>query len=107
MKKLVLLTLFSWFSIQCFAGDDRLRISHMEVTQAYNVMQIAGVATNQSNKEIKHAFIKFNLYNGQGALVGNTITAVDNLGAGEEWDFKALSPINFETAKISEVNLYD
>lgn len=90
------------------AQQTSLAIEDMQAIREANGLQaVAGIALNRSDKVIKNAFVKFNLYDAQGILVGNTITHAANLGPGERWRFKALASQNFSTVKVSDIQLYD
>jgi hypothetical protein len=77
------------------------------VEEGYAVPTIVGIATNQSGGAISNAFIKFNLLDAQGNLVGNTIAMASNLAPGQVWHFKApMAEQGVVSVKVVEVNVY-
>jgi hypothetical protein len=55
------------------------------------VSYIAGSATNVGSKLIGDAFVKFNLYDKDNAVVGQSMDKVSNLQPGETWRFRLAS----------------
>ncbi len=53
------------------------------------VNYIAGTIKNNTNKEYSYVQVEINLYKGE-TLIGSTLANVNNLGAGETWQFKAV-----------------
>lgn len=52
--------------------------------------ELVGYVNNTSSMTYKYAQIQFNLYDNEGALVGSTMTNVNNLEPGDRWKFKAM-----------------
>jgi hypothetical protein len=67
---------------------------------------IKGVVTNVSSSAVKEVFVKFNLYDQQGNLIGNTIDHASNLEPGAHWVINVQSPKEFHSFKITEVKAY-
>jgi len=89
------------------AQDAKIGVSNLQTAQVGPIYSITGIATNLTPKLIKTAFIKFNLYDDQGNLVGNTVTMASQLEARGTWKFKADSPTHFASFKVSEVSTFD
>lgn len=107
MKKLLSAIALTVCASASWAQSERLAISNLQIAQSGAGLAITGTAENQSDKPIKNAFIKFNLYDPSGALVGNTITHASNLEGHGKWSFRAATATSFTTAKVSEINVYD
>lgn len=90
------------------SADKRVEVIDLKLdqNQSYGLI-IKGIAVNRSAKIVKSVFVKFNLYDENNSLVGNTVTMAQNLGPGETWSFSVPTPVKFATAKISEVETYD
>ena len=72
------------------ANQQALVITDMDSIQDENgYPAIVGLATNDSGAPIRDAFIRFNLHDAQGNLVGNTIAKASNIAPGQVWRFKA------------------
>lgn len=93
---------------QADANQQALVISDMHSMQDENgIPAIVGLATNSSGAPIGKAFIKFNLYDAQGNLVGNTIATASNIAPGQAWRFKAPMVVRDATRyEVTEINAY-
>ncbi|VVD71802.1 hypothetical protein PEP31012_00644 [Pandoraea eparura] len=68
---------------------------------------IVGIATNTGNALVRDAFVKFNLYDAQGNIVGNTIAHGQNIGPSERWRFEApFVARNVQSFKLTEISAY-
>jgi len=68
---------------------------------------IKGIATNNTGKQVKNVFIRFNLYDANGIVVGNTIAYASDLSPGDRWQLRAPSAIrSFTSFKITNINAY-
>jgi hypothetical protein len=107
MKKTLFSVLLSVLASSSFAQNDRLAITNLRATQDYGSAKVSGTAKNQSDKPIKNAFIHFNLYDGQGTLIGNTIAHAENIDPHGSWNFSASTPVTFATVRVADVKLFD
>lgn len=107
MKKL-LATVFSLAAtVTAYAGNNGLQISDLEVgVESTGIQAVTGVATNTSNATIKSAFIRFNLYDAQNNIIGNTIADGNDIAPGDHWKFKAQAAQKFDHAKLISVDTY-
>lgn len=110
-KHIVALMTFLAMSAPLLAMSNPIDVSQLqaEPNPATNGITyvITGMATNLTDKAIKTAFIKFNLYDEQGNLVGNAITMAQGLEPRGTWKFKANATTRFATFKVSEITAYD
>jgi len=112
MKKLMATAFLALAMMSAHATDpvnpDSLVITGMRVvTEGGGVTAIVGIATNKSGGPLSNAFIKFNLLDAQGNLVGNTIAHASNLAPAQAWHFNA--PIAIQGVvdfKVAKVNVY-
>ncbi|MBD2794089.1 FxLYD domain-containing protein [Xenorhabdus szentirmaii] len=99
-----LMTAFSSFANQ----EERVSVTNLHVKNGQNgIPYIAGDARNNTDKTLKHVFVKFNLYQGN-TLVGNTADMAQNLGPRESWKIQA--PTNpfaykFDHYKITSIDI--
>ncbi len=109
MKKF-LVVLFTIISANTFAAgpqSSRIAVSDLQAARnEYGLPIIKGIATNTSNTVAKEIFVKFNLYDQQGNLVGNTIAHASNLEANGQWIINALSPKEFASFAMTGVDAY-
>ncbi len=109
MKKL-LLVLLAITSINALAGDPQpspVAVSDLQAARnEYGRLVIKGIVTNLSSHPVKDVFVKFNLYDEQGNLIGNTIDHASNLEAGARWVINAQSPKEFSSFKMTGVDTY-
>ena len=56
----------------------------------YGTRYMVGKVKNNSNKEYSYVQVEINLYKGT-TIVGSTLANVNNLGAGETWEFQAVN----------------
>lgn len=110
MKKLIATTLLLLLvaAFNAHAGSNALRISDLQVGQdtVTGFPVVTGVATNTSNAAVKSAFVRFNLYDAQNNLIGNTIANGNDIAPGDRWIFKAQSPQPFDHAKLISIDTY-
>lgn len=107
MKKVLATALLLAAAFNAHAGNNALQISDLQVSTEPNGIQfVTGAATNTSNAPIKSAFVRFNLYDAQNNLVGNTIANGENIAPGDRWVFKAYAPQPFDHAKFISVDTY-
>jgi hypothetical protein len=89
------------------AGDD-LDISNVRIVRnGYAV--ITGTATNRSGCTLSHAFVRFNLYDNQGTVVGNALDHASDLAPSDRWAFTAqtaLTGTKFATVKLTGVQVF-
>lgn len=91
------------------AQQDVLMVRSINAVREVNGLPvITGIAVNQSPKAIKNAFIRFNLYDAENILVGNTIAHASNIGPGEQWRFRATATVKeFVVVKVSDIQIFD
>jgi hypothetical protein len=110
MKNFLIVFLVSLASMSVFAGDTQpspVAVSELQALRnTYGLPIIKGVVTNVSINPVKEVFVKFNLYDEQGNLIGNTIDHASNLEPGARWVINAQSPKEFHSFKITEVKTY-
>jgi hypothetical protein len=88
------------------AGSD-LDISNVRIDRSgYGFSVITGIATNQSGRTLSNAFVKFNLYDDEGTVVGNTLDHASDLAPGDRWAFKAKTGTKFATFKLTGVQVF-
>ncbi len=51
-----------------------------------------GLITNVSEKPFRSVYLDFNVYNAEGAQIGNALESISNLEAGGKWRFRATVP---------------
>jgi len=105
MKKLACVsTLFAGIA---HAQSNQLIVSNLQVVpEANGISAITGRATNRSGQQMATAFVRFNLLDNSGALVGNTVAMASILAPGHAWKFSAETPVKFTTVKLSGVDVY-
>ncbi|MFM0450062.1 FxLYD domain-containing protein [Paraburkholderia nemoris] len=112
MKKLIALiacaAAFGSAAAQTVSGPGNLSVVQTEVVRGANGFPvIVGVVSNTGATIVHDAFVKFNLYDAQGNIVGNTIAHGQNIGPGERWEFEApFVAATAATYKITEVNTF-
>ena len=110
MKKLLFAILVSVASINAFSGDTQsspVAVSDLQAMRnEYGHPVIKGVVKNLTGNQVKQVFVKFNLYDEQGNLIGNTIDHVSNLEPGARWVINAQSPKEFYSFKMTSVDAY-
>ncbi len=90
------------------AGSGLIAVAGLSVDRnEYGMATISGQATNQADKVAKSVFIHFDLFDAQGALVGNTVTHVQNLKPGAKWNFTVQAAQKFSKVEISGVEVFD
>src|SRR4051812_12697552 len=108
MKKLLFVLLTSIVSINAPANDglpSSVAVSDLQaIRNEYGYPVIKGVVTNLTNNPVKHVVIKFNLYDQQGNLIGNTLDIASNLEPRGRWVINAQSPKEFHTFKMTGVD---
>jgi hypothetical protein len=88
------------------AGGD-LDISNVQIARSsYGLSMITGTATNQSGRTLSDAFVKFNLYDNRGTVVGNVLDHASDLAPGDKWAFKAETGTKFATVKLTGVQVF-
>ncbi|WP_186038788.1 FxLYD domain-containing protein [Burkholderia gladioli] len=60
------------------------------------ISNVVGLATKTTNATLHSASIVFNIYDGDGDLLGNTIALASNVAPGDRWKFSA--PMPYPTA---------
>lgn len=110
MKKLVVTFLLACTAVavsaQTLLGES-LSIAETEVAQDGGFIAIVGKATNTSGGPIGNAFVKINLFDAQGTLIGNTMAYASNIAAGQTWRFKApITVREVASYKVVEVLAY-
>lgn len=98
LKKLILAGVFSCgFCTASFAEpvDSRISLENVRASSASESAYIIGDLTNSSGKEFSTVCVSYKLYDDNNTMVGNAQDCAQNLGAGEKWHFKALSPEKF------------
>lgn len=112
MKRLIATVLFALTLADSRATEtinpNSLVITDMRVAEeGYGLPTIVGIATNQSGGALSNAFIKFNLLDARGHLVGNTIAQASNLETDNAWRFSApIATPGVVSFKVVEVNAY-
>jgi hypothetical protein len=70
----------------------------------YDIRYLVGRVKNNSSRDYSYVQISINLYDKGKALVGSTMTNVNDLGSGEIWKFKAMvSEDSAYTAKLKSL----
>jgi len=84
-------------------------VSNLQViTGESSLPVITGMVTNQTGKRVKTAFIHFNLYDDQGAVVGNAIAYASDLSPGDRWKFQAQPTIrSFASCKVTSIEAFN
>lgn len=69
---------------------------------------IVGTVINKSKKTYKTITIEFKLYDSSGAVIGEALDTIEDLGPEEKWNFKAIV-LEENVAKIilKRINIYD
>lgn len=94
-------------AVQAHAQQPALSVSDLRVTRGgRGISTITGTATNVAGRPLTDAFLTFNLYDQAGAIIGNTMAHVQNLGAGERWQFAARTPLAFARVEVSQVQVF-
>lgn len=84
-----------------------LSVDEVQLVEEYGLPAVVGVAKNSGNVPIGQAFVKVNLLDAQGNLLGNAIAAASNVAPGQIWRFKAQGAVQGVAAfKIVEINVY-
>ncbi|WP_186167740.1 FxLYD domain-containing protein [Burkholderia gladioli] len=103
MKKIAL-TILSALAVssawaQTPPGSTALAISNLtlDASAATGLPTVNGLATNTTNATLHYAAIVFNVYDGNGDLLGNTIAVASNVSPGDRWKFSA--PVPYQTAQ--------
>jgi hypothetical protein len=105
MKKVAFILILSTAIAQAQSTD--LDVRNLQVVSEGNgISAITGTATNQTDRELTAAFVKFNLLDERGALVGNAMATASDLAPGQTWKFEAETPVRFATAKLSGVEVF-
>lgn len=69
---------------------------------------ITGMVANQTGKRVKNAFIHFNLYDEQGAVVGQAVTYASDLAPGDKWKFEAHTTVrSFHSYKVTSMEAFN
>ena len=92
--------------VQAHAQPAPLSLSDLHVTQSQGIATIAGIATNMTGRPLSNAFLTFNLYDQSGTVIGNTMAYVQNLAAGDRWQFAAQTPVAFARAQVSQIQVF-
>lgn len=89
------------------AGSD-LDISNVHIVHDSNTgfSSITGMATNRSGRTLSNAFVKFNLFDNQGNVVGNALAVASDLAPTDKWAFEAVAPTKFATVKLTKVEVF-
>lgn len=113
MKKFVQVALTIGVFLLCFnvahADSPDMPVSQMQITTGLgNSPEITGFVTNNTGKLVKTAFIRFNLYDAQGTLIGNAADYIKDLAPGDRWKFETKSSVtDFSSYKLTGVDIYD
>lgn len=84
-----------------------LTVDEVQLVDEHGLPAVVGVAKNAGNVPIGQAFVKVNLLDSQGNLLGNTIAAAGNIAPGQLWRFKAMGAVQgVASFKIVEINVY-
>jgi hypothetical protein len=107
--KLILSAIILSSAVSVFAAPDPAKVMPTQletVATAGGLIAIQGVITNSSDVSYKHVFVKFDLFDANGVLVGNTADHASNLQPGRSWRFKAVAPQQFDSYSVSSVDIY-
>lgn len=106
MRRIVVMLLIGISN--AFAGPGSIAVAGLTVDRnEYGIATISGQATNQADKVAKSVFIRFDLFDAQGALVGNTITHAQNLKPGAKWNFQVQAVEKFTRVEMSGVEVFE
>jgi hypothetical protein len=86
--------------------DRSRRAQSQVVSEGNGISAITGTATNQTGRELTAAFVKFNLLDERGGLVGNAMATASDLEPGQVWKFDAETPVQFATVRLSGVEVF-
>lgn len=108
MKRLIAALCFTVLTIGSATADSQsISVTGLSFSRnEHGIAIITGEAFNQTDKVLKAVFIKFNLYNPQGALVGNTIALAQELKPRGTWIFQARAVEQFTRVEISDIQAY-
>ena len=95
-------------SASAFAADSALTLAN-DLQAVADPMApygaLIGTAVNTSDKQITLATITFNLFDADNNVIGNTVAQAQQIAPGQRWMYKALAPMQFDHAKISNVSV--
>lgn len=84
--------------------DPALSVSQLQFQpEGTGVGHIVGIAHNNTDHALSFAMIQFNLYDSQGALVGNAVAAAQNLAPDQDWRFDAETAERFARYRVSGI----
>ena len=63
--------------------------NHSFCTTSYDSKAICGIILNNTNHSYRSVSVDINLYDKDGALIGNTYDSIRDLEAGRQWKFEA------------------
>ena len=111
MKKIIFALLTAIASFSTFAVETQktpqVVVTDLQTSRNENGFPvIRGIATNVSASLVKDVFVKFNLYDERGNLIGNTLDNASNLEPGGRWVINVVKPLQFHSFKVTEVNTY-
>jgi len=110
MKKWATILALSWAAATAMTAsaqsNESLEIRSLEVVSGAPISSFTGEARNVAGRVIKEAVISFNLYDGQGNLVGNSEVRAQNLEPDSIWKFQGTSKVQFSTVKAFEIKAY-
>lgn len=84
-----------------------LTVGQVQLADEYGLPVVMGAAQNAGNVPIGRAFIKVNLLDAQGNLLGNSVASAANIEPGQIWRFKAPGAVQGVTGfTIVEITAY-
>lgn len=92
-------------STAALAQQGEITVSELRTEPYYNIINITGIATNQTDKKIALASIIFNLYDEENRHVGNAVAAIQGLGPRGQWKFAASAPVPFARYKLERIDV--
>lgn len=108
MKRLLTAICLSVLTIgSAIADSQSVAINNLSFSRnEHGIAIITGEAFNKTEKILKVVFIKFNLYNSQDSLVGNTIAHAQELKPHGKWIFQARAVEEFTKIEVSDIQAY-
>ena len=83
--------------------DNKIKIYGVEeIVDNKDEFYLQGYLENTSSKTINNITVKYNLYDKDGTIIGDSSTYLEELGKGKKWKFK----ITYEEYDSSEVTSY-
>ncbi|WP_440030435.1 FxLYD domain-containing protein [Chromobacterium amazonense] len=107
MKKLFSVFVALLFSVSVYAQNAGVTVVDTSAQQEPGpITTISGVAKNDSGKKIAAVFIKFNVMDGSGNVIGNAIANLSDFEPGTTWKFAAKYPGVFVRYKLVSIETY-